>query len=87
MALIFKIGISQSTKCDNLVNFQNQVTYHYSYNRAAAWIGYYRLLLDIIRYFLYSRKFMNFQVAKMHGIMACFMEVQKYRNSIHKALP
>ena len=69
MASIFKIGISESTKCDNLVNFQNQVTYHYSYNRAAAWIGYYWLLPDIICIVV---KFMNFQVAKIHGNTGMF---------------
>ena len=32
--------------------------------RAAAWIGYYQLLSDIIGYFLYS---FDFRVAKMYG--------------------
>ena len=32
--------------------------------RAAAWIGYYRLLPEIIGYFPYS---LNFRVAKMNG--------------------
>ena len=34
--------------------------------RAAAWIGHYQLLPEIIGYFPYSFKFMNFQVAKMY---------------------
>ena len=42
------------------------------YYKVAAWIGYYQLLPDIIEYFL----FMNFQVAKMYGNIACSMEIQ-----------
>ena len=30
---------------------------------------------------------MNFWVAKMYGIMTHSMGIQKYNNSIHKALP
>ena len=34
----------------------NTFTFLYGFNGVAAWIGYYRLLPDIIRYFLYSFK-------------------------------
>ena len=38
------------------------------YYRAAAWIGYYQLLPDVIGYFPYNFfKLMDFQVAKMYG--------------------
>ena len=38
-------------------------------NRQAAWIGYYRLLPEIIGYFLYTivLKFINFRVARKYG--------------------
>ena len=57
----------------------------YAY-RAAVWIGYHRLLSDIIGYFPYNLKFINFHVAKCMEIMAYSMAVQKYRHSSHKVL-
>ena len=52
--------------------------------RAAAWIRYYWLLPDIIGYFLYSCKSMNFQMAKMYGNNGTFYGGKKYRNSSQK---
>ena len=69
-------GAANMSKCSRCKRVSHTCVY-----RVAAWIGYYRLLPDIII------KFMNFQVAKCIEIMARSMEVQIYRNSSHKLLP
>ena len=57
-------------------------------NRMAAWIGYYRITPDIIVYFPHTSKLMNLHSGwqKCMKIMGYSIQVQKYKNSSHKAL-
>ena len=49
-------------------NYKKNIAIYYGASyRVAAWIGYYRLLSEIIGYFHIVLKFMNFRVAKMYG--------------------
>ena len=44
----------------------------YVCNRAAAWIGYYQLLPDIIGYFPYNFKILELPGGKMYGYNGMF---------------